>query len=218
MSNNPTVTFNKKLAEARAKALNNTTDTRLKSDIAINDALKRESIKTLETIILTIADDLGLDEEKIKDRIARARRSAYGRISEMITMIASIYAWPLAETSQSNEIPELQERILDTLASLGIECSGDLLLDIKEAKGYNSFLSKETFEIIEGLEPQYEELEYFLLTFAEIAQLPIIDYKMSESVYEKLEIKALTRIKEEKKLAEEALARHNEMMKSEEVA
>ena len=203
--------FTTRLQEARAKALQNNSDTRLVSDIAINDALKRESVKTLTTILTNVYEELGLDQEKLTNKIKLARKSNYGRISEMITMVASTYAWPCADSSQASEIPELQERMLDTLSSLGIQIDGDLLLDIKEAKGFNSFLDQSTFEVVECVEPEYEELEYYLLTFATEASLPIIDYKMNETVFAKAETKALERIQIEQDAAKEALARHNEM-------
>lgn len=204
-------TFEQRLAEARTLKLANNGENRLKSDIAINDALKRESAKKLTTIIKTLAEELLLDTEKYDRKIALARRSPYGRISEMITMVASMYAWPVAQGGQASEIPELQERMLDTLADLGVRVDGDLLLDIKEAKGFNSFLDETIFEAVDGVEPQYEELEYYLLTFAEEASLPFVDYKMTETTYNKLEKKALERIKTEKRLAEEALARQKQM-------
>ena len=210
--NTTTTTFETKLEEARAKALANTTDTRLRSNVAINDSLKRESLATMRLIINGVVEDLGLDEDRFKKRIDTARRSSYGRVCEHINILASIYAWPIDNNGQASEIPELQERVLDTLAGLGVNVSGDLLLDIKDAKGYNSFLDETTFEVVDGVEPLYEELEYYYLTFAESASLPIIDYKMSETVYNKLETKALKRIETEKALAEEALARHQEMV------
>ena len=101
--------FNTRLKEARAKALKTNSDTRLVSDIAINDALKRESVKTLTTILENVYDELNLDKEKLANKIKLARKSKYGRISEMITMVASTYAWPCADSSQASEIPELQE-------------------------------------------------------------------------------------------------------------
>lgn len=203
--------FNTRLQEARAKALKTNSDTRIVSDIAINDALKRESVKTLTTILENVYDELNLDREKLANKIKLARKSKYGRISEMITMVASTYAWPCADSSQASEIPELQERMLDTLAGLGVKVDGDLLLDIKEAKGFNSFMDMASFEIVEAVEPEYAELEYYLLTFAEEASLPIIDYKMTEEEFAKAEAKAQDRIKIEQEAAQEALARHEAM-------
>ena len=207
------MTFKQKLQTARKKSIAKNSDVRLKSDVAINDALKRESIKTLTTVLTTVTEDLGLDLEKMERRIKSARKSAYGRVTELVCILASTYAWPVAESSQAKEIPELQERMLDSLSDLGINIDGDLLLDIKEAKGYNSFLDKETFTVVDGVEPEFDELQYYLLTFAETAKLPFIDYKMTETVYDKLETKALARIEAEQKSAQEALDRHAEMTK-----
>ena len=208
-----TTDFNTRLKEARVKALANNGDTRLKSDIAINDALKRESIRTLTTIIHSVADELNLDKEKLDRKINLARRSNYGRICEMISIIASIYAWPISENTQASEIPELQERMLDTLTSLNIHIDADLLLDMKDAKGYNSFLDTATYTVVPGVEPIYDELEYYYLTFAESASLPIIDYKMTEALYDKAEAKALDRIQIEQEASAEALERFNAMTK-----
>lgn len=205
--------FNTRLKEARAKALASNGDTRLKSDIAINDALKRESIKTLTTIIHAVADELNLDKEKLDRKIQLARRSNYGRICEMISIIASIYAWPISENTQASEIPELQERMLDTLSTLNISVDSDLLLDMKEAKGFNSFMDMSTYTIVPAVEPIYDELEYYYLTFAEEASLPIIDYKMTEAIFNRAEEKALNRIQIEQDASNEALARFEAMTK-----
>ena len=204
--------FKTKLELARANNVSNHTVSRLRSEVAINDTLKRESIRTMDTVVNSVVEELGLDEERYAKRLATTRRSPYGRVCEQINILASIYAWPIENSSQVSEIPEMQERVLDTLTSLGITIEGDLLLDIKDAKGYTSFLDDVKFETVEGVEPLFDELEYYYLTFAEAAGLPVIDYKMSESVYEKIEAKALDRIKLEQQSADEALARHNEML------
>lgn len=211
--------FANKVAEAKAAKLSANNNQRLRSDIAINDALRRESAKTMETIIRALAEELDLDSERIERSIKAARKSKYGRVSELISKVASIYAWPLSDSSQASEIPELQERVVDTLSSLAVVVAPDLLLDIKESKGFNSFMDQATFEVVDGIEPEYNELEYYLMTFADCAQLPIIDYKMTPSVWEANEAKALKAIEQEKQLAEEALARHQEMtQQSKEVA
>lgn len=200
--------FNTTLETARINALAHNSEFRLRSETAINDTLKRESVRTLEKVIFAIGEELGFDEEKLANKIKRARRSHYGRVSEMIMIIASMYAWPMVDNSQVSEINELQERVLDTLEANGINIDADLLLDIKEAKGYNTFLSQETFEPVEGVEPEYVELDYYLRTFADIAGLPYIDYKMNEAVYNKLERIALRNIEIEKAKNDEARARY----------
>jgi hypothetical protein len=210
--------FQAKVAEAKAARLKSNTNQRLRSEIAINDALRRESAKTMETLVRALSDELGLDSERIERSIKAARKSKYGRVSELISKVASIYAWPLADNSQASEIPELQERVIETLSSLGVNVDPDLLLDIKESKGFNSFMDQATFEVVDGIEPEYDELEYYLMTFADCAQLPIIDYKMTPVIWEANEAKALKAIEQEQQLAEEALARHQEMTQLTEAA
>lgn len=206
--------FKQRLAEAKAKLLANNSDTRLKSDIMINDSLKRETVKTLKSVILSVAEELNLDTEKFEKRIESARRSNYGRICELISIVASIYAWPISQNTQASEIPEIRERMLDKLAELGILVDGDLLLDMKEARGHNSFLDESTFEVVSGVEPIYDELQFYFLTFAELAQLPIIDYKMNETIWSKEETKAIQRIQAELEAAQVALRRKEEMKKA----
>jgi hypothetical protein len=215
---NPTKTFEDRLTEARTAKLAGASDKRLKSDVAINDALKRESVKSLTATLENLYEDLGLDMDRLTNKIKMARRSPYGRISEMITMVASTYAWPIDNLSQAKEIPELQDQMMEILSERGINIDADLLLDIKEAKGFNSFLDQTTFQIVDGIEPEYEELEYYLLTFADAASLPFIDYKMTEASYDRLEAKALDRVRAEQTSAEEALARHQDMNNSGEEA
>ena len=215
---NTTKTFEERLEEARQAKLAGASDKRLKSDVAINDALKREAVKSLTATLENLYEELGLDLDKLANKIKMARRSPYGRISEMITMIASTYAWPVENASQAKEIPELQEQFMEILSERGINIDADLLLDIKEAKGFNSFLDQATFEVVDGIEPEFEELEYYLLTFAEEASLPFLDYKMTETAYHRLEVKALDRVRAEQASAEEALARHQEMNNSGEEA
>lgn len=208
MENNmANTTFEQRLKEARQNLIQSNSDKRLISDIAINDALKRESLAKLSTLIKSVAEGLALDMEKIERRMAQARRSNYGRICEHINILASIYAWPVAERNQASEVVAQQEAMLDILASNGVVIEGDLLLDIKEAKGYTSFINSDTLEEVPALEPVYEELEYYYYTFAESAGIPIIDYKMNEQLFAKLEKQALTRIEVEKEANAEALAR-----------
>jgi len=205
------LTFADRLAQARAKNLANNTDTRLKSDVAINDALKRESVKTMSTIILGLAEELNLDSEKLERRIEQARRSKYGRICELMSIVASIYAWPISQNTQASEIPEIRERMLDYLTTLNISVDGDLLLDMKEAKGHNSFLDESTFEVVAGVEPIYDELEYYYLTFASACNISIIDYKMNETVWDKMETSAIQAVQASLEAAQTALAKKREM-------
>ncbi len=205
-----TLTFDDRLEAARLSATSTLRDTRLKSDTAINYELKKDSQKIVTSILLGLYEHLGLDDEKLDFSIKMARRSEYGRISELITHVAKIYSWPIEDISEVKEIDSLQEGIIEYLATEhNLTISHDLLLDIKEAKGYHSFLTKDTYELQDSQEPEFDELGYYLRTFAEYAGMPIIDYKLTESQWLRNERKAQTKIDAEHQAAQDALSRHN---------
>jgi hypothetical protein len=201
--------FNDKLNKARSTNLGEISTTRLRSDIAINDALRRESIKALTTKLEDIYEVLGLDLEMLHRKIAASRRSEYGRVPALINILAATYSWPVKDSTRAKDIPELQEQILDELPGL----DGDVLLDLKDSKGYHSFLD-EAFAKVDGIEPDYEEYSYFLLTVADALQLPFVDSKITEELWLKNEAKALETIAKEQTMAAEALARHEELLAS----
>jgi len=200
--------FEDRLKEVRANNLSNINTTRLRSDIAINDALRRESVKTMTNTLEEVYEVCGLDLDMLHRKIAASRRSEYGRVPALINILAATYAWPVGDSTHTSEIPQRQEDILDIL-----KLDGELLLDLKEAKGYHSFLD-EAFEVVEGVEPDYEEYNYFVLTVADNLQIPFVDNKMNEALWNKNETKALKKIEEEKVLADEALKRHEELLAS----
>lgn len=202
-------TFEQKLIEARTNNLGAITTTRLRSDIAINDALRRESIKALTSKLEEVYDVLDLDLDMLHRKIAASRRSEYGRVPALINILAATYAWPIDDNSKASDITALQEDLLDELPGL----DGDVLLDLKESKGYHSFLD-ETFATVDGIEPDYEEYEYFTLTVADALQLPYVDNKITEQIWNKNETKALEKISSEQDLASEALARLQDVLAS----
>lgn len=200
--------FNDKLNKARANNLGTINSTRLRSDIAINDALRRESIKALTTKLEDIYEECGLDIDMLHRKIAASRRSEYGRVPALINIIAATYAWPIASQSEAANIGQYQEQIADLL---GVD--GDVLLDLKDAKGYHSFLSDE-FEVVQGIEPDYEEYNYYVLTVADALAIPYVDSKINEQTWSRNEDKALAVIKLEQVEAEAALKRHEEVLAS----
>ena len=200
--------FEDRLNQVRQSNLSNISNTRLRSAIAINDALRRESVKAMTNTLEEVYEVCGLDLDMLHRKITASRRSEYGRVPGLINVLAATYAWPVGDSTHTSEIPQRQEDILDIL-----KLDGELLLDLKEAKGYHSFLD-EAFEVVEGVEPDYEEYNYFVLTVADNLQIPFVDNKMSETVWNKNETKALKKITDEKMLAEEALKRHEELLAS----
>jgi len=200
--------FEDRLAQVRKNNLSTINTTRLRSDIAINDALRRESVKTMVSTLEEVYEVCGLDLDMLHRKIAASRRSEYGRVPALINILAATYAWPVGDSVHASEIPQRQEDILDIL-----KLDKELLLDLKEAKGYHSFLD-EAFEVVESVEPDYEEYNYFVLTVADNLQIPFVDNKMNDALWAKNEAKALKKIEEEKVLADEALKRHEALLAS----
>jgi hypothetical protein len=180
---------------------------------------KKRTRTTLKRLCATVSEELGLDNEKTARAMAAINKSPYGQIPALVLWLSGKYAWPVSETSQASEIPELQERMLDIINEAVQELNpnaepidGDALLDMKQAKGYNSFLDLETFTTVAGIEPDYDELEYLMYTFINNIGLQYCDFKMTASRYNTLETQALKDIKAEQEAAEAALARHNDMV------
>ena len=200
--------FNTKLNKAREENLVNTNTTRLRSDIAINDALRRETLKSLTSKLEAVYEEIGMDIDMWHRKINASRRWEYGRVSALINVIAATYAWPIVDSSEASNIPVLQEQILDIL-----KIDGEILLDLKESKGYHSFLNDD-FEVVTAVEPDYDEYNYYVLTVADALQLPFVDHKISEQLWDKNEAKALSKIVIEQEEAAQALKRHEELLVS----
>jgi len=207
-----TQTFDQRLEAAREAATGNIRDTRLKSNTAINYELKKDSQKIITSVLYGLYDHLNMDGENLDFAIKMSRRSEYGRISELITHVAKVYAWPIDDVADVKDIDGIQEELLEYLATEHkIELTHDLLLDIKEAKGNHSFLTKDTYEIVDGVEPEYENLGFYIETFAEYASMPIIDYKLTESQWDRNERKAISKINKEHEAATKALEQFSEL-------
>jgi intein/homing endonuclease len=200
--------FTDKLNAARTANLGELTSTRLRSDIAINDALRREAIKSLTQKLEEIYEELDLDLDTLHRKIAASRRSEYGRVPALINILAATYAWPIHNNSEAANISQYQEQMADLL-----HLDAEILLDLKEAKGYHSFLN-EDFEIVDGVEPDYEEYQYYILTVADALQIPYVDNKINTTTWTNNETKALAKISVEQAEAATALARHNQLMAS----
>lgn len=202
------MTFNDKLNKARTSNLGDINLTRLRSDIAINDALRRESIKSLTAKLEEVYEDLHLDLDMLNRKIAATRRSEYGRVPALINILSATYAWPISDSSEAANIPQYQEQIAELL-----HLDGDVLLDLKDAKGYHSFLD-DSFETVHAIEPDYEEYNYYILTVADALAIPYVDSKISAETWKKNEDKALHKIVIEQEEAASALARHAQLLAS----
>jgi len=205
--------FEERLRIAREAKLSNIQTTRLASEVAINDTLKRESARKMISLIKDVGELLSLDDEGLDRKIKATRKSEYGRIPALINLLAKIYTWPIAIGGQASDIDSLQEEILELLVEKSIIIDKDLLVDIKESKGFHSFLDDEA-QIVEGEEPDFEEYNYYILTFADNAGLSLVDNKLSKVKWQAVEDRAYAKASEEQKLALEALERHKKLMTS----
>jgi len=205
--------FEERLRIAREAKLSNIQTTRLASEVAINDTLKRESARKMISLIKEVGELLSLDDEGLDRKIKATRKSEYGRIPALINLLAKIYTWPIAIGGQASDIDSLQEEVLELLVEKSIIIDKDLLVDIKESKGFHSFLDDEA-QIVEGEEPDFEEYNYYILTFADNAGLSLVDNKLSKVKWQAIESKAHSKALEEQTLALEALERHKKLMAS----
>ena len=199
--------FEAKVAQARQDKLNSLKITRLTSEKAIDRTLRAEAINKMITLLQGVADAIGYDEEALERKIAVTRRSEYGRIPALINILSGIYSWPITAHGNPAEVPGLQEDILDYLASNSLDIDADLLLDIKEYKGYHSFVSDEAV-IVDAVEPDIEEYDFAIVTIADIVGLPVVDNKLTLAKWNSIEAKAKAKAEAELADMQEALERH----------
>ena len=201
--------FEARLEEARTKSTTTLNGTRLSSEVAINDALRRESISTMTAILNRTNDVCGFDQDKLNNQIKAIRKSEYGKVPAMMNIFTKLYAWPITEGGDAKEITSIQFEIRESLAEIGIVIDEDLILDHREAKGYHSFFDdRNDYEIIPANEPDFEEYEYYTLTMAEKFGLPFVDNKLNETKWLRLESKELAKAKQKFNVAQAELENH----------
>ena len=200
-------TFEQALAAARQA--NNKVNDKFVS-IAVSRTLRAESVNKLSSLILQIVELLGFDEEVYESKIKHSRKSQYGRVPELISIIASMYAWPVESVDKAKEIDDLQGDILEELESAGIIVDDELLFDIKESKGYHTFMSTDTAEVIYGVEPDYEAFNYSCGKFAELMGLDFIDYKIDADKWHRAENKNVDKAELEMKAIQKEFDRLKE--------
>jgi len=189
------------------------------SNAAVDYELRAEAIRTVRDVVTTVLDVTDLDEERVMNRFNMLRRDEYGRVPGAINILASIYAWPVASVEEASSISEVQENIMDALQAAGYvnkfnkHSLADMLMEVKEVKGFHTFLDNEKFETVEGVEPAYDELSYLYASIAQILGLPLVDFKLTEDKWEKNEAKIIKKVEAELEAAEIALAEHEEVMR-----
>lgn len=190
--------FDAKIEEIRANRQTALAVKRLRSDSAINDVLRKESIQTLNAIVKVIADNSKLDEDELVSWAKGVRTSKaskeYGRIPALIFIITKSFAWPIVDKSDAREIEDIQEEINEALEEKSLPTLNiESVMDINEAKGYHSFMTDEGDQV-DAVEPEYDQLEYSLIQFCETFDIPFIDFKLSASKWNRTEIKAVAEV------------------------
>ena len=155
-----------------------------------------------------MTDTCGLDDEKIAKRIDVALSSEYGRINGLINLIGSLAKWPAepgdgASVSTNRQL--LREELkLDTI----------LLEDIIAFRGYHTFHDDE-LNVIEGVEPSYEEYEDYCYLFLESMDLldeQAIRPTISRTTWERNEKRAIERTKVQIDMLKAEVERHKLLM------
>jgi len=172
--------------------------TRTISDITINNRLVAQSVDVLKPIVLSLSTKLGKDDKFLQQFFRRGiRKDSYGKVPAAINKLVALYASPIIDKPWDAQLElDLQDEIIETLQSKGWNITHDMMLDIKEYKGFNSFMDDE-YNVVSGEEPNYVALYDAYVEFAEAANLSAVDFKMTEEVYSKNESIAMTKIQRE---------------------
>lgn len=171
---------------------------------ALNYALRSEATKLLKQMIVEVAQIADLDEEKIARRITVAAKSPYGRIPGLINLLVSIVLWPV-EGNDFSGVAETKEEILN---KLGLD--EELLVDIKEAKGFHTFFNDD-HEIIKGQAPDFDEYRMLVTMLARKLDIAVVDFKLKEDHWKAAEEEAIESAELEVQEAQLELERFKQM-------
>ena len=123
-----------------------------KEQLKLERKLEKVQTGVLKTNIEKIVDLVGLDSERMSFRIRSAEGSEYGRVSGLTNLLAAIVCWP-AEQGDGASVTANQRKIENELKT-------DIYLmeDIKDAKGYHTWLNDE-LELIKGKAPNTQRYQ-----------------------------------------------------------
>lgn len=169
-------------------------------------ANERTTINALKGTINKIVDLLGLDEEKMARRVDAALKSEYGRINGMVNLLSAVANWP-AEQGDGTAVGE-NRRTLEESLKLDLM----LLEDIRNYRGFHTFATDE-LEIIDGIEPQYEDYEdYVAILLEDMGLEPQQRVKLNPTVWAKVERRTKEKAHIEIERMKVAVEKHKAMM------
>lgn len=171
---------------------------------------ERTTINALKKTVLTITDTLGLDEEKMQRRVDTALKSEYGRINGMVNLLSAIANWP-AEQGDGTAVGE-NRRVLEETLKLDLM----LLEDIRTYRGFHTFATDE-LEIIDGIEPQYEDYEDYVAILLEDMGLTAQQrVKLNPAVWAKVESRTKEKVAIDLERMKIALEKHKALIEASE--
>ena len=171
---------------------------------ALNYDLRSEATSQLKTMIAEIATMADLDEEKVARRVTVAVKSPYGRIPGLMNLLTSLVLWPV-EGNDFSGVAELKEEILKKYS-----LDEELLIDIKDAKGYHTFLNDD-HDIIKGQSPDLEEYAMLTTMLARKLKIAVVDHKMTYDKWKQAELDAQEQAKLDAEEAQLDLQRFKDM-------
>ena len=210
-----TAEYTAKLDEIRNARNAQFNSKRLSSTVAIEMDLKRESLQSLKNLIQLTVDATPLDSVDRMSLVTKNRSSKnakeYGQIPSLIFMLCTIVAWPVKSKDDAKNIDSILEDIAEAWSEKGLTFDVDLLLDIKEAKGYHSFMADDGVAM-PAVEPAYDELEYHLSSFVVATNMPSLGLIVTEEKWDNNEKKAQQVVLEEAQANELALKMQEELL------
>lgn len=167
---------------------------------------ERSTIKGLRTLINSITELVGLDEERMSKRIDAALQSEYGRVNGLVNLLAAVVHWP-AEAGDGPSVSENRKLIEERL---GLDLL--LLADIRQLRGYHTFHTDD-LTIIDGIEPSYDEYEAYVQVLLEDLKLqPQARIVIDPITWQKAEARAKVQAVESIAQLRDAVERHKQLM------
>lgn len=165
----------------------------------------REAIKALKTLIKNIVATLDLDEDRMAKRVDSAIRSEYGAVNGLVNLVAAIANWPVE--SGDGSMVSLNRQTLEDKFNLDLV----MLDDIRKFRGFHSFVTDD-IEIMEGVEPQYEDYTDYCAIFLEELGVTSNRPTICEATWLAAEQRASKKAKEDQAQMKQELEIHKQYM------
>lgn len=166
---------------------------------------ERATIDALKKKIYAIVDLTGMDEEKMSRRVTSALKSEYGRVNGLVNLLAAVANWP-AEQGDGSSVNE-NRMLLEQQLKLDLM----LLDDIRTYRGYHTFVTDE-LEIIDGVEPQYEDYEDYVAILLTDMKLTPGKVAINPSTWARTEAKTKQNVQLEIERMQLAVERHKTLI------